>query len=532
MQDSVSPFENFDIASLIEQRAASRGDHPFIVWAPFDQPSRTWSYAKFADDVARLASGLTARGVEAGDRVLVQLENCPEAMLMLFACARIGAVHVPVAATARPPEVKWFLEFTEAAGMVTQPSHATGIAEACPDLAWLAVTSTDAGAPAAAQRPHGSIDFESLFGEPSARREPDPAANALIMFTSGTTSRPKGVVWTHANVLWGAKLGAIQQGFRAEDVVQLFLPLNHVVALSWTFLPTLWAGGTIVLQPRFSASRYWPAALEHRVTVASQVIFTAKVLAQHPVPAHRIRQWTDALCPLGFEDYFKVRILGAWGMTEMVGQGIVGDPYARQRPGSIGRPSLAYGIHVLDDNGAPSPAGQPGNLLVRGRPGLSIFKEYYKDPQATREAFDESGLFKTGDRVVVHEDGFIQFSERVKDVIKVGGEGVSPAEIERVVLEVSGVKDVAVVAHKHESYGEVPIAFIVLRDDNKNASHASISESITAHCAASLSKFKVPREVIVLDDLPRINFGKIAKVKLREWLQTRDIDSRREKENA
>ncbi len=522
MRDSVSPFENFDITRLLEQRAESRGGHPFLIWAPFEGAAATWSYSRFAEDVARIAGGLTQRGVQAGDRVLVQLENCPEALLMLFACVRVGAVHVPVAPAARPPEVAWLAEFAEAVGVVTQPSLAAGIASACPSLGWMAVTATNAGSEApGVVLPASAIHFEALRAEPAPACPTDPRRDALVLFTSGTTSRPKGVVWTHANVLWGARLGAQQQAFRAEDVVQLFLPLNHVVALSWTFLPALWAGASVVLQPRFSASRYWPTAIEHGVTLGSQVIFTSKVLAQHEVPAHRIRQWTDALNPPGQEDHFGVRILGAWGMTEMVAQGIVGDPFTRQRPGSIGRPSLAYGIHVQNDDGSPTPPGTPGNLFVQGIPGLSIFKEYLRDPQATRDAFDENGLFKTGDRVIVLEDGSIQFSERSKDVVKVGGEGVSPAEIERVVLEVSGVREVAVVAGAHASYGEVPVAFVVLSEDHRATPHDRVSASVLAHCGASLSKFKVPREVIVVDDLPRINFGKIAKVQLRDWLRSR-----------
>ena len=144
-----------------------------------------------------------------------------------------------------------------------------------------------------------------------------------------------------------------------------------------------------------------------------------------------------------------------------------------------------------------------------------------KDPDATREAFDDDGLFRTGDRVIVWEDGFIQFSERVKDVIKVGGEGVSPAEIERVVLEVPGIREVAVVAQAHEAYGQVPVAFVVMREKLHISEHAGVSASVLAHCGTSLSKFKVPREVIVMDELPRINFGKIAKAQLRDWLQAR-----------
>ncbi len=522
MHDCVSPFENFDITSLLEQRAGSRGHHPFLIWAPFDGTLRTWSYAQFAQDVACIAGGLLERGVRTGDRVLVQLENCPQALLMLFACARIGAVHVPVASATRPAEVAWFVEFTQAVGVVTQPDFAAGIAQVCPNLGWMAVTTTNAGDDAVPWTlPAGAIAFESLYGQPSAQRVPDPDLDALILFTSGTTSRPKGVVWTHANVLWGARLGASQQGLRADDVVHLFLPLNHVVALSWTFLPVLWTGASVVLQPRFSASRYWPAVIEYGVTVGSQVIFTANALAQHEVPKHKIRQWTNALNPPGQEDHFRLRVLGAWGMTEMAAQGIVGDPFASQPPGSIGRPSLAYGIHVQNDDGTPASIGSPGNLLVKGVRGLSIFKEYLKDPDATREAFDDDGLFRTGDRVIVWEDGFIQFSERVKDVIKVGGEGVSPAEIERVVLEVPGIREVAVVAQAHEAYGQVPVAFVVMREKLHISEHAGVSASVLAHCGTSLSKFKVPREVIVMDELPRINFGKIAKAQLRDWLQAR-----------
>jgi len=227
------------------------------------------------------------------------------------------------------------------------------------------------------------------------------------------------------------------------------------------------------------------------------------------------------LNPAGHEDHFRLRVLGAWGMTEMVGQGIVGDPHQPQPPGSIGRASLAYGIHVLNDDGTPAAVGSPGNLLVKGIPGLSIFKEYFKDPAATRDAFDENGLFRTGDRVILRADGYIEFSERAKDVIKVGGEGVSPAEIERVVMEVAGVRDVAVVAHVHESYGEVPVAFIVVTDAVQPTEHDQIGARVLAHCGAALSKFKVPREVVVLSELPRINFGKIAKVQLRDWLRAR-----------
>jgi carnitine-CoA ligase len=518
-----SPFACYDVASLIAARAQQRGAHPLIVWAPFEGAGETWSYARFADEVARLAGGMAARGIRPGDRVLVHLENCPEMLLARFACAWLGAVCVATNAMAAGPEIAYFAETANAVAAVTQPKFAGLLAAHTPRMRWIAVTATDAGAPpAAGTAPARAESFAALFGEPLPRRAPDPDAAASIMYTTGTTGRPKGVVWTHANVLWGARLGALQQGIRADDVVQNFLPMFHVVGFSWTFLPALWAGATVVLQPRFSASRFWPVALEHRATVAMQVLFTINVLAQMPIPAHHFRQWGAARHDPAAQALFGLpALLGAWGMTEMVGQPIVGDPAATPRAHSLGRPSVAYDIHILDDDGRPVRAGEVGHLLVGGRRGLSIFAGYDGDAAATAEAFDEHGRFRTGDRVRLHEDGWIQFADRTKDIIKVGGEGVSAGEIEAVVARVPGVREVAVVAKPDATYGEVAAAFVILKPEISPEQAAEVPDQIRAECRAQMAKFKVPREIIVVADFPRVGFGKIAKAQLRERFQTK-----------
>ena len=517
VQTALSPFAGMNLASLLESRARERGPHPLLVWSPFEGAERTWSYRQFADDVARVAGGLAALGVRAGDRVLVQLENCPETLLLLFACARLGAIHVPVNAMAAGPELAWYAGFTQARGAVTQPRLAATLASHCPHLQWLACTPTDAGEPPASAWLPGAVSFDTLLAaEPEPLGQPDPLADGMIMFTSGTTSRPKGVLWTQANALWGARTGALQQALRPDDVTQLFLPLWHVVALAWTFLPTLWAGATVVLQPKFSASRYWPTALKHRCTTGSQVMFTLGALSHQPVPAHHFRQWISAQSGLTWERQFGVRIPGAWSMTEVTTQVIAGDPWQPQPPGSIGRPSGAYGVHVVDDEGRPLAGAGTGNLLVEGRPGLSLFKCYYDDAQATAQAFDEQGRFRTGDRVTVDEQGFIRFADRARDVIKVGGESVSPAEIERVLLELDFVQDAAVVGRPEEPWGEVAVAFLVLKPAHRGQPVEPIVAQALAHCRQALARFKVPREVIALDELPRVGFGKVAKVRLRE----------------
>lgn len=504
-------FAGLDLASLLDERARQRGEHPFIHWSPFDAPADTWSYRRFAESVARVAGGLAARGIGRGDRIMVHLENCPETLVARFACARLGAICVSTNALAAGPELDYYAGFTGARAAITQPSLAPLVGAHCRQLEWIAVTGTDAGT-----APAPSDSFAALHGEPLQARAPDPALAASIMFTTGTTSRPKGVLWTHANALWGARLGALQQALRADDVYQTFLPLFHVVGLSWSFTPALWAGASVVLQPRFSASRYWDAALEHRATIGSQVIFTTRVLAQQPFPReHRFRQWTDANCIAEYESLFGLRIVGGWGMTEVIAQAIVGDPWSPQRSGSIGRPSAGYGVRILDDDGRPVAPGDTGHLSIKGVPGVSLFAEYFHDSQATAEAFDADGWFLTGDRVTLHEDGWIQFADRAKDVIKVGGEGVSAAEIEAAARAVPGVAEVAVVARPDADYGEVAVAFVVSAPGAQNG----LEDAVIAHCRTSLAKFKVPREVIMIDALPKVGFGKIAKAQLRERLK-------------
>ena len=509
---ALHPFERQTIASLLAMRAASSRDDPFLVFAPFEGDVRRWTYGAFADDVARVAGGLAALSVGRGDRVVVLLENCPEALLVFFACAWLGAVCVPVNAQSTASELAYFLTRTQAVGIVTQPSL-RDIAHAACASRWVVVTQKDAGTADAANG--RDVAFASLYRERAPCRPVPSLAPACVLFTSGTTSRPKGVVWTHANVLWGAKMGALQEGLRRDDVHLVFLPLFHVVALTWSILPTMWVGASAVLQPKFSASRFWDAALEHRCTWASMVPFCTAVLAKQPVPdAHRFRCWGHAVFSSEYERRFRVRLLGWWGMTEIVTQGVVGDLEMPQTHGSIGRPSVGYDIAVLDGEGEPVAVGEAGELCVRGRRGVSLFLEYLDDPDATRRAFDANGYFRTGDRVVVRPDGAIQFLDRLKDVIRVGGESVAAPEVERVIAALPGVLEVAVVAKPDPHFGEVPVAFV--RASIAADAAGDFAAAVLQACRQELAKFKVPRDVILVDDFPRVAIGKIAKAELRQ----------------
>jgi crotonobetaine/carnitine-CoA ligase len=403
------------------------------------------------------------------------------------------------------PEIAHYAESSGAVAAITQASFVDTVASHARGVRFVVAAGG-----------YGADSLDALYAEPAAASLAKDTDTAAIMFTTGTTGKPKGVVWTHANVLWGSRYSAQVYGHRHDDVSLISLPLFHVVGLCWSFLPVLWAGGTAVLQPRFSASRFWPTSLAYRTTLASQVLFTSMALQSQAVPErHFYRQWTVARGDGKSQSYNRIpAFVPSWGMTELVAPGIFGDPHTLPAEGALGRPSLAHQVRISTPEGRPVKPGETGELTIKGVRGLSIFKEYEDNPEATESAFDTEGFFRTGDRVTLLEEGWIKFSDRMSDIIKVGGEGVSPSEIEGVVRGVEGVRDVAVVAAQDETYGQVPVAFV----EAEALPGRDLEGDILASCRSSLAKFKVPRRVVIMAELPRVGNAKIARAKLRQML--------------
>jgi carnitine-CoA ligase len=518
----VGPFAGLDVPWLLRMRAEARRDHPFLIWAPFDAPSRKWGFGEFHDRVGALAAGLVARGIKPGDYVLIHLDNCIEAVLAWFACAELGAIAVTTNTRSAPSEMEYFAGHCGAVAAITQPAYAEMISAHCRGLRWVAVISHDAGAaPAQGHAAPPSEAFDKLFADSAdrPRRATDPSAPCSVQYTSGTTSRPKAVLWTHANALWGAKINAAHQDLHAGDVHQTYLPLFHTNALAYSMLASLWVGGSCVIQPRFSARRFWNVAAEHGSTWTSTIPFCMKALLEHEIPKrHTFRLWGTAICePPAFAS-FGVKIIGWWGMTETITHGIVGEVDQPNIPMSIGRAAAEYSIRITDDDGRPTEVGGTGNLSIKGIPGLSLFKEYLHNETATRESFDEHGFFLTGDRVTLLKDGFIKFGDRAKDMLKVGGENVAASEIEQVIAVVPGVREAAVVGKKHPMLDEVPVVYIIPQAGVAGAP-ADLHDHVMTACRGALADFKVPREIRFVDELPRSTLEKVAKAELRKLLE-------------
>lgn len=496
------------VSWMVKQLADRRPHHPALVWEPFDSAvgRRVWTYRQLATEVERLASGLRARGIRENDRVLLHMENCPEFVLAWLACARIGAVAVCTNTKSTESELVYFADHTEARAVVTQASFATIVGRAARSASWMAVVD---------ERGDGSWDlpFDDLYGDGEiAGASPDQFSPVSIQFTSGTTARPKAVVWTHANVLFGAKVSASHQGMVPRDITLTYLPLFHTNALMYSLLATLWVGGTVVLQPRFSATRFWETSLRHQCTWASVVPFVVHALGERggDVPSHHYRMWGNGISGWPEEHAFGVRTLGWYGMTETVTHCIVDEPEIPGRAGAMGRACPEFGVRLVDDEGASVGPNQVGNIHVRGDAGTSLFAGYLHDEEATRASYTDDGWFVTGDQAELQPDGYLSFAGRTKDMLKVSGENVAALEVEAAIMAVAGVREVAVVGRPDRMRSELPVAFVMASEPSER-----LADQIVSHCRSVLSDYKVPVEIRFVDDLPRSTLHKVAKGSLR-----------------
>jgi carnitine-CoA ligase len=519
LTDSLHPFAGMNVWQLLASRARRSGDRPFVTWQPFDADARTWTYRELARDAASVGAGLAGRGVRAGDRVLIHLENSPEFLVAWFGCAAIGAVAVTTNTRSAADELAYYAEHSGAVGAITQPRFAELVGNAAPGLRFVACTGHDSGVPA---DPAGDT-FAALAADPDTlvTAPVDPAAPASVQYTSGTTARPKGVLWTQANALWAARVNAAHETLRADDCHLTYLPLFHTNALAYSMLATLWAGGRMVLVPKWSTSRFWDVSLRHGCTWLSLMGLSMRFVMGAEVPeGHRYRLFGGPVCDLDSDRRYGVKTLGWWGMTETLTHVIVGDPHQPNRPLSMGRPAPEYGVRVLrPDDRTPVGPEETGELEVRGVRGLSLFAEYLHNPAATEASFTDDGWFRTGDLVTWHGDGHLSFADRDKDMLKVGAENVSAAEVERVLLQVPGVVEAAVVSRPDDKLDEVPVAFVITAP---GAAPGDVADRVGSACRRMLADFKVPRAVYPVRELPRATLGKIDKKELRTVAGERD----------
>lgn len=511
------------LAGLLARRARENGGSPFLVFEDGDGRVSEVSYAEQDARAGRTAALLRRLGVGRGDTFHVHLANCPEFYDCWFAGARLGAVMVPTNPLSTAEELAYIIGHAGCRLSVTTLDllpAVTGARDTGAPLEHVLLARSDAA------RSDALLLQGELAGvEPVA---PDPAVGpadvAGMLYTSGTTSRPKGVLVTNADYLYAGEAVAQHIRVRPDDRLFTCLPLFHANAQYYSTMSALVTGATVVLADRFNASRWAGQVARHRATVAS--LFAAPMrmlLAQPPGPADGVNDLRVTLFAQNlsdeqtreFERRFGTPLLQLYGMTETTAPVTMNPLYGERRHDSIGRPILSTHLRVVDGEGADVPAGEVGQLLVHGEPGRTLMAGYFKNPEATAETVRD-GWLATGDNVRADADGYLYFVDRGKDMIKRAGENVATSEVERVVNEHPAVFESAAIGVPDPIRDEAIKVFVVL-----HAGERASEEEIIAWCAGRLAKFKVPGLVEFVPELPRTSVGKIQKHLLRAAEQDR-----------
>ncbi len=506
------------LGGLLAYRAQTAAARPFLLFDDLEGTVVRYTYETFDALVNRTANALLACGVERGDVVNAHLPNCVEFLALWFGAARIGAALMPTNVAASPRELEFLITHSESRLIFTDPERlavAEAVAQRCGD----GVDIVLCRAPTTHSAPYRH--FATLVDAQSVER-PDCDVSALdeagILYTSGTTSQPKGVLVTHANYIYAGETVARTLRLGPEDRHMVVMPLFHGNAQYYSVMSALVVGASVALMGRFSASRYFAKCIEHDCTVAS--LFAAPIrmlLAQTPEAAHRDNRlrvviYAQNVTPAQLDEWqhrFGAPLLQLWGMTETMGPPLMNPLDYERRNMSMGLPTLGYEVQLVDGEGRPVPAGDVGEISVRGVPGLSLMKGYHKNPGATGQTLRE-GWLRSGDNARQDDDGYFYFVDRAKDMIKRAGENVAASEVEAVVAQHPDVFDCAVIGVPDEIRDEKIQAYVVARPG------ASVdAQAIIAWCRERLAAFRVPEIVTFRDELPRTSVGKVQKHVLR-----------------
>lgn len=483
---------------------------------------RELTYDVLAERIDRLADALEQRGVRAGDRIAYLGENDPAFLETLFAAGRLGALFVPLNTRLAAPEIQYALQSSGATVLVC----AAELGElAVSGMAGTQVEHLVAVEPrrAGVVPPAGAQAYESVVaaGRPVDRDVPvsrdDPA---IILFTSGTTGRPKGALLTHGNLTWNSINVLVDYDVVSTDVALMISPMFHVASLGMGVLPVLLKGGTVVLEQGFEPGRALALIARHGATMLSGVPTTFQMLAEHPdwesTDISSLRKLTcgGSTVPLRTIEAYERRGLHfsqGYGMTETApGATALMPTHTRAKIGSVGLPHFFTDVRVVDIGGEPVAPGQVGEIQVKGP---NVIPCYWNLPDTG--AFTEDGWFRSGDLGYRDEEGFLYIADRLKDMIISGGENVYPAEVEQVISELDGVAGVAVIGRPDPKWGEVPVGVVAVRDG-----HSVTGEEIREHLDGRLARYKIPKSYVFVRELPRTASGKISKAVLRRHYST------------
>jgi acyl-CoA synthetase (AMP-forming)/AMP-acid ligase II len=475
---------------------------------------RVTTYVEMERWAMRIASGLSDRGLMFGDVVALLSYNSTDFLATIFAANWLGAVAMPINWRLASAEIRYLLENSGARALVCD--------EALVDLANDATTAFDSSLLRICMSPRSMdswVRFADVEGEspvPRAAVKGDDVHR--LMYTSGTTGRPKGVMITYANLAWKNYAHITEFGYTSSDVGLACGPLYHVGALDLVATTMIAIGAQTIIHRTFDPSRVAEEIERSKVSTVwmapamIRAVLDEPGVEEHDLSSVRVIIAGGEKLPIPFINRIQRTFRSAWladayGLTETVsGDTFLDRQSTKSKLGSVGRACLYLDLEIWDERGKAVPPGERGEVVLRGP---KVFKGYWRDPTATSNAF-AGGWFHTGDVGIKDEDGYVYIVDRLKDMIITGGENVAGSEVERILYEHPAVVEVAVVGRPDERWGEVPVAYVVLRPES-----GATSDELIEHCRQQLAKFKVPKDVTFVRALPRNPSGKVLKRELR-----------------
>jgi long-chain acyl-CoA synthetase len=506
---------SFNLATILRESTSAHPDKPMLRLGPV-----TLTYDQVDQLSGQVAAGLRAAGLQRGDSVALQLPNVPQFVIAYFGALKAGMTLVPLNPLLKAPEVTYHLSDSGARALITYDTFAEEAvkgAAGADDVRVYVVPS-----PGGPDAPPDTTPFDELVAagqgaDPSDVEQMSPDDTAVIIYTSGTTGKPKGAELTHFQAYMAASVAAETFDYRDDDVSMAVLPLFHVFGLSSVMNCALRAGATLVLVPRFDVTAVLDAIEQHRVTVFCGVptMFVALMhadLTGRDVSMLRICVSGGASIPgeviKGFEAAYDATVLEGYGLSETCALATFNRSAEDRRVMSIGKRMWGCEVRVVDTDDRQLPTGPDnvGEIVLRGH---NIMKGYLGRPEATAEAM-QGGWFHTGDLGYMDDDEFFYIVDRKKDLVIRGGFNVYPREIEEVLHAHPAVLEAAVIGRPDERLGEEVVAYVSLR----NGASAEPGEVI-AFCKERLAAYKYPREVVVIEELPKGPSGKVLKTELR-----------------
>ena len=496
-----------------------------------------YTYAAFDEDVNRIANVFLDLGIEKGDHVALHLHSSPEFLMCLFGLAKIGAVAVPINEQYLADEAEYILENSDAICVVVEPLFYETYQELLARGHYFpkGVVVARAGT----ESPKSNIDFSSIYTplgtveegqqgiydfwmmrcEQSAilRDSCELASDdpVQIIYTSGTTSRPKGVVLTHANMVFSGLYGDWEVSLRGTDRVLTSMPACHSNFQLAALMPVITAGASLIIIEKYSATRFMKQIRHYKATVIQCVAMMLRTLLLQPVDPeeknHCVREvlYFNPITEAEkeeFEQRFNMRIMNTYGSTESIGWAITDPPVGARNWPSVGRAGLGYKARICDMNDNELPPGEVGEIQIKGERGRSVMLEYYNNPEATENTFSADGWLKTGDQGYQDDNGWFYFVDRKVNMVKRSGENISTTELEEILEQHPAIAEAAVIGVPDPIRDQAIKAFVRFAPGES----MTLAE-VEQYCKDHMASFKVPTFYEVVEDFPRTCSMKIEK---------------------